>query len=269
MSLVFYDIETTIPPADIIEFGAIVLDRQGLFEQETFSTLIRSDKINNWSIDCNGITREMTKDAPEFAAVADRIFSVLDGRIWAGHNIKSFDNVHLAKAFEKIGSKPPEPLLCVDTLQILRRTFGTRAGDMKMASLGKLFGLGQEQHRAIDDCRMTIEVLKNCSMTMLMEEHAGYCAEEEPCAGEVATPGDSVLDAVNQAMSEKRDIWISYDGGSNPCIPRQIRPEKWVHELRLLEAFCHQSQINKNFTRRKIVEVRNEEWAVSRADDEE
>ena len=39
VELVFYDLETTIPPTDIIEFGAIVLDRHGLFERESFSTL--------------------------------------------------------------------------------------------------------------------------------------------------------------------------------------------------------------------------------------
>ena len=136
MSLVFYDIETTIPPTDIIEFGGIVLDKQGLYEREAFSTLIRSERINSRSIDCNGITLDMVKDAPEFADVADRIFSLMDGRIWAGHNIKSFDNVHLEKAFARIGRTPPKPILCIDTLPILRRTFGKRAGNMKMRLWG-------------------------------------------------------------------------------------------------------------------------------------
>jgi len=174
MELVIYDIETTIPSTDIIEFGAIVLDRQGLYEIESFSTLIRSSRISRRSIACNGISQDMVKDAPDFADVADQIFSVLDGRIWAGHNIKSFDNVHIRKAFAKIDRKPPEPLLNIDTLPLLRKTFGKRAGDMKLASLGNFFGLGQEHHRAIEDCRMTLEVLKNCSTIMFLEEHAGY-----------------------------------------------------------------------------------------------
>lgn len=74
MEIVFYDLETTIPPTDIIEFGAIVLDKTGLYEKESYSTLIHSVKINQESIDANGITPEMVKDAPEFKDVADKIY---------------------------------------------------------------------------------------------------------------------------------------------------------------------------------------------------
>ena len=64
-------------------------------------------------------------------------------------------------------------------------------------------------------------------------------------------------------------MWISYDGGSNPGIPRKIKPVKWVYEPWLIEAFCHQSQMNKQFRQRRIREVRTEDWAVSLPDDEE
>ena len=40
MEVVFYDLETTIPQDDIIEFGEIVLDKTGFFERESYSTLI-------------------------------------------------------------------------------------------------------------------------------------------------------------------------------------------------------------------------------------
>lgn len=46
MGLVFYDIETTIDPNEIIEFGAIVLDIDGFYEIESYSTLIYSDKVD-------------------------------------------------------------------------------------------------------------------------------------------------------------------------------------------------------------------------------
>ena len=171
MEIVFYDLETTIPPTDVIEFGAIVLDNTGLYEKESYSTLIHSKKINQRSVDCNGITLDMVKDAPKFKDVADNIFDVLNGRIWAGHNIVSFDNVRIRESFKKIRKKAPEPSGIIDTLPLLRRHFGTRAGDMKLASLGNYFGLGQERHRAIEDCKMNLDILKNCGMILFLEEH--------------------------------------------------------------------------------------------------
>lgn len=267
MALLFYDIETTIPPTDIIEFGGILLDKSGLFEVESFSTLIRSDKINDRSVACNGITLDMVKGQPTFAEVADRIFAIMDGHIWAGHNIKGFDNTHICKAFSRIGRKPPEPTLCIDTLPLLRKTFGKRAGNMKMASLGHYFGLGQERHRAIEDCRMTIEVLKSCSTVLFLEEEAGYAVEDFAPAPVEEKASNRILREVVAAMAGGQDIWISYDGGGSPRVPRKIKPVKWIYEPNLIEAFCYRSQRNKQFRQKRIVDVRDQEWTLA-SDDE-
>jgi hypothetical protein len=174
MELVFFDLETTIPPTDIIEFGAIILDKDGLYEKESYSTLIWSDKVDDRSIKCNGITQEMLKDAPKFAEVADAIYNVLNGRIWAGHCINRFDIPHINKAFKKIGRPAPTPVSTIDTCLLLQGTFGKRAGDLKLDSLGSYFGLGKERHRSLEDIKMNIEILKSCSTIMFLEQHAGY-----------------------------------------------------------------------------------------------
>ena len=265
MEVVFYDLETTIPPTDIIEFGAIVLDKTGLYERESYSTLIHSTKITPKSTECNGITLDMVKDSPSFAEVADNIFNILDGRIWAGHNIITFDNKRITESFKKIGTPPPKPAGLIDTLPLLRKTFGPRAGNMKMASLGNYFGLGQERHRAIEDSRMTLDVLKNCAMTMFLEEHVGYAgADTLPQQKEQKTVTNPIIEQLRKAITDKKDIWISYNGGSNPKVPRKIKPLKWEHEPWLIEAFCYQGQCNKHFAQRKICEIRNEEWEIKR-----
>ena len=179
MEIVFLDIETTIPRKkgekfDVIEFGAIVLDKVGLYEKESYSTLVHSGKISKRSIDCNGITREMVTDSPTFSEVANKIYDALNNRIWAGHNITHFDIPKILENYERIDMEPPKCAAVIDTLPLLRKAFGKRAGDFKLASLGNYFGLGQERHRAIEDCRMNIEVLKNCSMILFLEENAGY-----------------------------------------------------------------------------------------------
>ena len=262
MEIVFFDIETTIPATDIIEFGAIVLDKVGLYEIESYSTLLFSDKITERSIDCNGITTAMVNDSPIFNDVAGNIYDILHDRKWAGHNIINFDIPRILENFNRIGRKPPENTGIIDTYPLLRKTFGKRAGNMKMATLGNYFGLGQERHRAIEDCKMTIEVLKNCSMTMFLEENAGYDSFAKPV--EQAVYSNAIIQKLNEAMEKEKAIWISYDGGSNSLIPRKIKPVEWVHEPWMIKAYCYQSQTNKNFTQRKIAEIRSKEWMVKR-----
>jgi len=52
---------------------------------------------------------------------------------------------------------------------LLRKCFGKRAGYLKLATLGRYFGLGEEKHRALDDIRMNIEVFKKCTLTLFLE----------------------------------------------------------------------------------------------------
>jgi len=258
----------------------------------------------------------MLRNAPKFEQVAQTIFDLLDGQIWCGYNIISFDNEKLRKEFEKIGGAPPKPSSIVDVYPLLSKTFGKRAGDMKLASLGRYFSLGEEKHRSIDDCRMTLEVFKNCCLQLFLEEHCGLDlapttvrpewsgksasssaavkrqqpqrakrassvpltnadANEQPTPQTTpkstpqSTPSKvnsahalsaSVVDALHDALSSSKQIWIAYDGGSNAGVPRQIQPTKWINEPVLIAAVCSVSQSEKYFATRKIVEVRETYW---------
>eukprot|EP00470_Lotharella_oceanica_P001483 CAMPEP_0170173370 /NCGR_PEP_ID=MMETSP0040_2-20121228/6645_1 /TAXON_ID=641309 /ORGANISM="Lotharella oceanica, Strain CCMP622" /LENGTH=273 /DNA_ID=CAMNT_0010414523 /DNA_START=83 /DNA_END=901 /DNA_ORIENTATION=- len=203
----------------MIEFGAVVLDQKGLYERECYSTLIKPRRegnlapISERSINCNGITERMVKDSPSFADVADSIFRVLDGRIWAGHNIRRFDNPRIEQEFKAIGREPPKPSGIIDTLPLLKRSFGAgRAGNLKMATLGHYFGLGAERHRALEDARMNIEVLKSCATVILLEENfasmlsLGKPVDEEMPAGAikaVAAGGDKKAAGSKKTTQEK------------------------------------------------------------------
>ncbi|CAI7823818.1 unnamed protein product [Closterium sp. NIES-53] len=54
------------------------------------------------------------------------------GKVWAGHNISRFDNARIREAFSALARAPPVPAGVVDTYDLLRREFGTRAGNMKV-----------------------------------------------------------------------------------------------------------------------------------------
>ncbi|KAJ6411588.1 hypothetical protein OIU84_008215 [Salix udensis] len=175
--IAFFDLETTFPTPPgqrraILEFGAILVCPQKLQELWRYSTLVRPSNpklISSLSARCNGITPEAVVLAPSFADIADTVYDILHGRIWAGHNIVRFDCVLIREAFAEIGRTAPEPQGTIDTLALLTQRFGTRAGDMKMASLATYLGLGKQTHRSLDDVKMNIEVLKYCATVLFLE----------------------------------------------------------------------------------------------------
>ncbi|KAF2598641.1 hypothetical protein F2Q68_00012524 [Brassica cretica] len=62
----------------------------------------------------------------------EKIYDLLNGRIWAGHNIIRFDCVRIKEAFAEIGKAAPEPSGIIDSLGLLSDKFGKRAGNMKV-----------------------------------------------------------------------------------------------------------------------------------------
>ncbi|KAL5725866.1 hypothetical protein ACHQM5_008958 [Ranunculus cassubicifolius] len=175
--IVFFDTETTIPSRKgqsyhLLEFGAILVCRWRLLELDNYSTLIKPSDISAvpaYWVKYNGNTREAVSIAPSFGEIADKIYEILHGRIWAGHNIVMFDCVRIREAFAAIGRPAPEPKGLIDTLTLLTQRFGRRAGDMKMASIATYFGLGQQSHRSLDDVRLNLEVVKYCSTVLFLE----------------------------------------------------------------------------------------------------
>ncbi|KAG5245181.1 protein NEN [Salix suchowensis] len=161
--IVFFDLETTCP---------IKLDNvcpRKLVELDSYSTLVRPTDLSAVALKsgrCDGITREAVANAPAFGEVADKIFSILNGRIWAGHNIRRFDCVRIKEAFAEIGRPAPMPVGMIDSLGVLTEKFGRRAGNMKMATLATYFGLASKNtgmNKSLEDVRMNLEVLKHCA----------------------------------------------------------------------------------------------------------
>nr|CAB3499688.1 unnamed protein product [Digitaria exilis] len=176
--IAFFDVETSVPQRAgqgyaLLEFGAILVCPRRLVEVAAYATLVRpadpASAISAASVRCNGITRDAVSGAPPFRDVADAVYDLLNGRVWAGHNIVRFDSARIREAFAEIGRPPPEPKGLIDTLPLLTQRFGRRAGDMKMATLANYFGLGKQRHRSLDDVRMNLEVLKYCATVLFLE----------------------------------------------------------------------------------------------------
>ncbi|MCO5578642.1 hypothetical protein L7F22_032486 [Adiantum nelumboides] len=93
------------------------------------------------------------------------------GHIWAGHNILKFDILRINEAFSKIGQPAPRPFGVIDTYPLLRRTFGKRAGNYKLATLANYCGFGKQEHRSLADVRMNINVLRSCATMLFLESN--------------------------------------------------------------------------------------------------
>ena len=173
-----FDIETTFPDkrkkshsGEMIEFGCLLVHRSGWYEAAAYSTLIHpvADKVSKRSLECNGITEAMLASAPTFAEVASSIYRVMHGRVWCGHNIASFDIPRIKLAFEAINHPPPDCAGVIDTVRLVRKYFRNRAGNNTMNALTHYFGLGEEKHRAVSDCRHTLEAIKGVALNVFME----------------------------------------------------------------------------------------------------
>ncbi|KAK1293995.1 hypothetical protein QJS10_CPA16g01347 [Acorus calamus] len=163
VEIVFFDVETTVPVGPgkkrfhMVEFGAVVLCPRRLIEIESYSTLIRPEDLSTVAVASgrsDGITREVVSSAPKFEQVADRIFGILNGRVWGGHNMQRFDCARIREAFTDIGRPCPEPVGIIDSLAVLMHGFGRRAGNLK--------------ERSLNDVRMNLEVLKYTATVLLL-----------------------------------------------------------------------------------------------------
>ncbi|GFZ03564.1 polynucleotidyl transferase, ribonuclease H-like superfamily protein [Actinidia rufa] len=158
---------------------------------QSYSTLVRPADLSviaTLSVRPNGISKDAVVSSPTFAQIADTVYELLHGRIWAGHNIVRFDCARIREAFAEIHRPPPEPKGTIDSLALLTRRFGRRAGNMKMATLATYFGIGRQTHRSLDDLRMNLEVLKYCA-TVLFLESGLEAPESSAAAGSESSSG--------------------------------------------------------------------------------
>lgn len=153
------DIETTgsyAAASQITEVAIFIFDGKEVIEE--FSTLINPLQPIPFHIQAlTGINDEMVQDAPTFPEVAERIFDLLQNRIFVAHNVH-FDYSFLLASLKSAGYDWKAQRLC--TVRLARRTFK----GLPSYSLGKLCqSLGitlTDRHRAAGDARATVTLFQ-------------------------------------------------------------------------------------------------------------
>lgn len=153
------DVETTGGYAAdnrMTEIAVVIHDGKEILE--TYETLLNPGiPIPPYIIGYTGISNEMVQAAPAFRNIANRLYQLLEGKIFVAHNV-NFDFSFVQKAFSDAGITYKAPRLC--TVRLSRKIFP----GLKSYSLGNLcqqLGIDLSQaHRAGADCKATADLLK-------------------------------------------------------------------------------------------------------------
>ncbi len=129
---------------------------EGLRVVRREAVLLRPPRSRMVFTDIHGITWNMVKDAPPFAAAWPRLAPVLDGAtILAAHNA-SFDRRVLTACCQAAGLPAPvQPFLC--TVQVARRTWGLKPNDLP--SVCRRLGIGLIHHDAGSDAEACARIV--------------------------------------------------------------------------------------------------------------
>lgn len=164
---VLLDLETTGLDSsydDIIEVACIhILDNK---EVDTFHTYVQPTPfeyddgtmhyVDEFITHLTGITDDMLQDAPQISDIAQDLYNYLDGKVIVGHNV-NFDINFLYDVFQRWLSLDFKNDF-VDTMRISRIVLPDMPHH-RLKDLCKEFHIDIEQHRAMNDCLITQQLL--------------------------------------------------------------------------------------------------------------
>jgi DNA polymerase-3 subunit epsilon len=154
--LAFVDVETTgSSPARerVTEVGVVCVESDGdACRVREWASLVNPGMPIPSEIQwLTGITNEMVRAAPPFAAIAEQLFDLLADGVFIAHNAR-FDYGFLKAEFERAGMPWSAPTLC--TVRLSRFLYPDR-GPHGLDAIVARFGLeGEQRHRALGDARV-------------------------------------------------------------------------------------------------------------------
>jgi len=180
------------------QFAVVVLDAQGLYEVESFSTHVK--------------TSSGPMNYPQFQQVADKIRLSLAGRIWIGYNLKaSTDLLGLGFADAKLSAPVAASSLDLSTASSLS---WFPAG---LNNLTQHFGLPRNRASLLDECRQMVELLKNCALSLFLTANLPKAASVAP----VSVPEKTETPVVVQEVKAPAPT-------PEPVAPVNVEPVKEV-----------------------------------------
>lgn len=145
-----FDLEGIQEPDELIEIA--VMDLTG---QVLLNTLVRpSHKINHHIEGLTGITNQMAEKGESIHTVMRKLQQISNGKILMSWGT-DYDKVLLQKSQDATGINLHCQFVCAQKIHM-----GFK-GLPNQVALHKAVGTPKQSHRALDDCEMVLEVMKN------------------------------------------------------------------------------------------------------------
>lgn len=112
--------------------------------------------VDSFISDLTGITDEQLNNAPKFKDIAKDLFNFLGDALIIGHNVNFDINFLYDNLLKSLDQKLSNDYL--DTLRLSRIIYPDLAHH-RLKDLCKLFKIDIEQHRALNDCHITQEII--------------------------------------------------------------------------------------------------------------
>lgn len=178
---VVFDLETTgtsWKSDDVIEISAVKVVAGVV--ADTFSTLVNPGRsIPVAASVINGITDEMTRDAPPIEEALAEFLDFIGDFVLVGHNIHSFDLKFIRRDAERLFERQV-PNDYIDTLHMARRCL-PKLGHHKLTDVAAYFQIDTAgAHRALNDCMMNQKCYE--AMAKLQPQAMQECPK---CGGEL------------------------------------------------------------------------------------
>lgn len=187
----YIDFETTglnTHTDQIIEFGAIKIDGGRIVS--TFSSLARPtmplEDISQKALSINQIALDELETAPGLKDTLNKFLSFVDGCVLIGYNISTFDLPMLkANTADILGKNIDFPY--IDVIHIARNVLSLQ--NYRLVTVAQNLGFDTDSaHRAIEDCKLTMECLEVLSsstysgkLKIVMPKNYTFSTDNLPC----------------------------------------------------------------------------------------
>lgn len=259
LTFVAFDTETSgsYPVQDdIVEIGAVKWKNGQVIGE--FQTLIKPRRLMGEAvIRIHGITNEMVAEAESIEQVLPRFHAFLGDAVVVAHHAP-FDLGFLAYDFERFSIPLPSGQALCSSL-LARALIGEAPNHRLQTLVGILNIPAGKAHRALDDAKacwaVTLECFKRVGETATLAEISakmGKPLEWKNYA--IRNSENEKLISIRDAILEKKDLEIIYDGGSLKGIPRRLTPMGLVRnpDGDFIYGRCHIDNSNKRFYLNRI-----------------
>lgn len=144
-----FDTEAVQCPDELIEIA--IINYRG---DVVYNTLIRPSHKINWRITAlTGITNEMVEDKPNIQSIMNDLEKITRGKTLMSWGI-DYDTILLNKSSQATGIQLSCDFCCAQRIHM------GLIGEMNQIALSKAAGCTSQNHRALDDCQLVLDVLQ-------------------------------------------------------------------------------------------------------------